>query len=78
MTEESKKILVGKLKQKLNITWNDEKTDQKLSDHSKQILAFLNIVQPNPLLQILGIPTFYIQILFFQILVYKLLCLCME
>ncbi len=25
MTEESNKILVGKLKQKLNITWNDEK-----------------------------------------------------
>ena len=32
MTEESKKILVEKLKQKLNITWNDEKTDRKLSD----------------------------------------------
>ena len=42
MTEESKKILVGKLKQKLNITWNDEKTDRKLSDIVSDAEAVMN------------------------------------
>ena len=42
MTEESNKILVGKLKQKLNITWNDEKTDRKLSDIVSDAEAVMN------------------------------------